>query len=205
MTSIITSPADMINLALGRIGYGDRIGSIYEGSKAAKQAIDIYSQTRDELLREGDYGFAERNVSMTLLKQAPAGGYFPPNQWNGMNNPPPPWAFEYQYPSSCLKVRAVKPVPLFVQNFDPQPNVFAVENDNFFTPPQKVILCNIPNAMLVFTGQITDPTTWEADFISAFAAELGLRLAPVLANMDAAKFEAADAAQAEARADAEEG
>ena len=112
-------------------------------------ALRIYSETRDEMLRAFDWGFAERNINMTLLKSAPAGGYFPPNVWNPVTNPPPPWAFEYGYPSDCLKVRSVKPVPMFVQNFDPQPNVFAVENDNALNPAQKVILCNVPSAMLV--------------------------------------------------------
>lgn len=205
MVAIITSPEDAINLALGRIGKSDSIGSIFEGSMAARQALNIYSQTRDEMLRAVDYGFAERNVNLTLLKQAPATGYFPPNAWNGTVNPPPPWVFEYTYPDDCLKVRSIKPVPLFVMNFDPQPNVFAVENDNYFVPSRKVILCNVPGAMMVYTGQITDPTRWESDFIDAMAGKLALRLAPVLANMDAAKFEASDAAQSTATAEMREG
>lgn len=205
MAQVITSPADMINLALGRIGYRDRIGNIFEGSAAAKQAIDVYSQTRDEMLRATDYGFAERNVSLTLLKQAPDTGYFPPNVWDGTQNPPPPWVYEYAYPDDCLKVRAVKDVPLFVMTFDPQPNVFAIENDKYFTPAKKVILCNVPDAMLVYTGQVTDPTLWEADFIEAFAAGLARRLAPVLATMDIAKFEAGDEAQASSTAERAQG
>ncbi len=205
MVAIISSPADMVNLAAGRIGFADRIGSIYEGSKLAKQAMDIYSQTRDEMLRAVDYGFAEQNIQLTQLKAAPDGGYFPPNLWDGTVNPPPPWIFTYAYPDTCLKVRSIKPIPLFVMNFDPQPNVFTIQNDNYYTPSRKVILCNVPDAMGVITGQITDPTRWEVDFIEAFAAELGRRLAPVLANMDAAKFAAADAAQATAVAAAQEG
>ena len=205
MVNIITSPADIVNLAASRIGFGDRIGSIYEGSKLAKQAMDVYSQTRDEMLRAVDYGFAEQNVSLALLKQAPAGGYFPPNLWDGTVNPPPPWVYSYAYPDDCLKVRAIKPIPLFVMDFDPQPNVFTIENDQYFVPSRKVILCNVQSAMLVYTGQITDPTRWEVDFIEAFAAELARRLAPVLANMDVAKFAAADAAQATATADSREG
>lgn len=205
MASVITNPSDLINLSLGRIGFEHAIGSLYEGSKAAKQALRLYSETRDEMLRAVDYGFAERNVQMTLLKQAPAGGYFPPNLWNPAVNPPLPWIFESAYPQDCLKVRSVKPVPLFVLNFDPQPNVFAVENDNSFNPPQKVILHNVPNALLVYTGQITDPATWESDFVDALASKLALRLAPVMANMDAAKMEASDAAQSTAVAEEREG
>lgn len=205
MPAITLSAVDVVNLGLVRIGYADRIGSMFEGSKAAKAALDIYSQTRDALLREGDYGFAERNVAMTLLKQAPVGGYFPPNVWNGTVNPPPPWTYEYTYPADCLKVRSVKPIPLFVQNFDPQPNVFAVENDAFFNPNQKVILCNVPNAMLVYTGQVTNPDVWENDFVEEFADALAKRLSPLLASADMAKLSAAEEMAAKATADATEG
>jgi|ERR1700761_25095 len=203
MPLALSSPSDIINLSLTRIGYkGDRVGSLYEGSEASKYALDIYAQTRDQMLRAGDWGFAERNVNLTLLKQAPASGYFPPSSWDGTVNPPPPWRYEYAYPQDALKVRSVKPVPMFVMDFDPQPRPFAVENDNYFVPSQKVILTNVPNAQLVYTGQVTDPQVWEADFVDALSALLGRLLAPVLLNMDAAKFAAADAAQAEEKADA---
>lgn len=206
MALSLSSPADILNFTLTRIGYkGDRVGSLYEGSPAAKVALDIYAQVRDEMLRNGDWGFAERNVNMTLLKQARPGGYFPPNPWDGTQNPPPPFLFEYAYPDDCLKVRAIKSVPLFVMNFDPQPVVFRIENDQYYTPSRKVILCNIADAQLVYTGQVTDPLLWEADFLDAFSAELGLRLAPTLANMDVAKFEAADSANSTAKADTTQG
>lgn len=204
-TVAIQSPADLLNVALRRIGYKLRVASLFEGSLAAKQALDIYAQTRDELLRTNDWGFAERNVAMTLLKSAPVGGYVPPAVWNPAVNPPIGSLFEYGYPGDCLKVRAVKPPPLFVPNFDPQPNVFTITNDNYFTPAQKVILCNVPNAILVYTGQITDLTTWEADSISMFADELGKGLAPALVNMQAAQMIAAEGVQSKAVAEMNQG
>jgi hypothetical protein len=205
MGAIITNPADVVNLAMVKLGRNERVGSLYEGSKWAKAALSIYGQTRDALLRAADYGFSERNVNATPLKQAPAGGYTPQNPWNGANNPPPPWVYEYQYPSDALKIRSVKPIPIFVMNFDPQPKVFAIENDNSFTPAQKVILCNVPNAQLVYTAQVTDPTTWEVDFVDEFADALARGMALALANMETAKFVAAEEGQAVATAMAEEG
>src|SRR5271169_62339 len=97
MALVIQNPEDVINLALIRIGKKDSIGSIYEGSEAAKIALRIYSETRDEMLRSFDWGFAERNINLTLLKFAPPNGYFPPNAWDPTQNPPPPWQFEYGY------------------------------------------------------------------------------------------------------------
>ncbi len=192
MTTSITSPADAVNLALTRIGYkGRRVGNLFDGSEAASTALDIYGQTRDSMQRDNDYGFCERNLTLTLLKQATAGGYFPPNGWNGTTNPPPPWFFEYAYPDDCLKIRSIKPVPLFVQNFDPRPIVFTIENDRYYTPPRRVILCDVEDAMAVYTGRVTDPTSWDVSFAEAFCDALGRRLAPTLANMDASKFQAA--------------
>jgi hypothetical protein len=205
MPASVTSPADMINLSLRRIGYKLRVGSLYDGSNAAKTALDIYAQTRDAALVENDWDFAERNITMTLLKSAPVNGYVPPNVWNPATNPPPGYLFEYAYPSDSLKVRAVKPVPLFVVNFDPQPNRFFLANDNYFTPTQKVILCDVPNANLVYTGQVTDPTVWEPGFIEALAAALGRRLVPSLMGLNAIQPAAADEQQSLAIASVEQG
>jgi len=205
MPNVVTSPEDLINLTLARIGWKGRIGSIWEGSVAAKKVLDVYSQTRDELLRASDWDFAERNVDLTMLKQAPVGGYIPPTTWNPTNYPALPWMFSYTYPSDCLKVRALKPSPLFIPNYAPVYWRWSVENDQTYTPPQKVILCNVPIAVLTYTGQITNPLDWEADFTETFAATLGQRLAPALVGLDPAKLEAQDAGQQMALSETERG
>lgn len=204
MPASVTSPADVVNLALQRIGYKGRVGNLYDGSAAANDALDIYAQTRDELLRQNDWGFAEITQVLTLLKQALA-QYIPPVVWDPVFHPAPPWYYEYEYPSNCLKIRAVKSVPMFRPNFDPQPNVWSVANDNVTSPRKRVILCNVPNAILVFTGQVTDPTLWDVDFIEAFAAALGRRLAPALVSMEAARLIAADEAATKQIAEMEQG
>jgi len=200
MTSVVTSAEDVINLSLVRIGYEGRVNNLFEGTKQATAALNIYGQTRDEMLRAFDWSFAERNVGMTLIKQAPAGGYFPPNTWTNAY-PPVPWLFEIQYPSDCLKVRAVKNVPIFVPDFDPQPYQFSVDNDNALAEPSKVILCNVYPGLVVYTGQITNPLDWEPDFTEALAASLGRRLAPVLVGLQAGQVAAQDEQQSDAVAE----
>lgn len=187
----IRSVSDELNYALTRIGYKKRIGSLFDGSDAAQQALDIYAQTRDEKLREFDYDFAQRTIALTLLKSAPAGGYFPPNLWDPTTMPPQGMRFEYAWPADCLKVRLIKPASLFVINADPTPNPFQISNDNYLTPPQRVILSNVPDAIASYTGQVTDPATWDVAFCDALAASLGARLGAVLGNMDGAKMAAA--------------
>lgn len=193
MVASIQNPADAVNAALIRIGHKLTIGSLYDGSDAANAAINIYGQTRDQMLRDGDWSFARRDIAISATKVAPQGGYFPPTAWDPTTSPPPGFLYQYPYPADCLKVRSIRPAPLFAQNFDPQPNVFSTPNDNMLVPPAKVIACNIgPNAVLTYCGQVTDPTQWEATFAEGLIAELARRLAVALANMDAAKMEAAD-------------
>ena len=186
MPSSLQSPADIVNAALAQIGYKDRVANLYEGSKAAKNALDIFGQTRDQLLRMGDWSFAQREVNGTLIKSAPPGGYVPPIVWTELSYPPLPWQYEYMYMPDCIKVRAVKPTLILIPNFNPQPYLFRIANDS----GQRVILSNVPNAVITYVGQVTNPTDMPPDFVEAFIAALGRRLAPVLSTMDAVKLEA---------------
>lgn len=190
----VNSPEDVINLVLRRIGHPLRIGSIYDGSVAAKASLDVYGQTRDELLRELKPDFARREVNLTLLKSAPVNGYIPPVAWDPTVNPPLPWLFEYAYNADMIEVGSVRAAPLFLPNFDPQPNSFETANDNAFNPAQKVILTNVANAVATYTGRITNPATWEAGFVEALVGSLARRLAVSLSDPKLLEFEAKDEA-----------
>lgn len=188
----VQNPADLANLALVRMGYKLTVGSLFDGSRAASKILNVYAQTRDAALRNYDYDFAERTVALTLLKQAPATGYFPPTTWSAASYPPIGFAYEYAWPDDCLKVRAVKPPPMFLFNPDPQPNAFQISNDNGYTPARRVILCQVPSAIAVYTGQVTDPTTWDVAFVEYFAALLARHVAAGLVGLEGVKMEAAD-------------
>lgn len=206
MASVVTTVADVVNLALQRIGYVGRIGNIYEGSAAAKAALDVYSQTRDAKLREGDWPFASRTIAATLLKSAPVGGYIPPNGWNPATNPPQPWKYEYTYPDDCLELRACKPAAYFVPNFQPQAYLFAIANDANYSPARRVILSNVADALLIYTAQVTNPATWPPDFVEAFADTLGKLLAPeLMKSLEMAKAEAGQEAVNTAQAQTRQG
>lgn len=193
MANAITGPADVVNLALRRIGYKRRSNNLYDGSDASNVALDIYSQTLDALLRDGNWGFAQRMVNGAMLKAAPVGGYFDA-PWDPVTYPPMPWQYSYQLPTDYLKIRSVRPQPGFLVNVDPTPTLMDVVNDNGYTPPRRVLVCNVPSAVIVYTAQVTDPTQWAVDFIEAFAAALARRLAPSLADLSVEKIEAQDEA-----------
>jgi hypothetical protein len=146
LPSSVASVEEICNLAFDACGYPQSIGSILEGSKGARIALRLYGQTRDALLRAKDYTFAERVTTLVT---------------NGQTAPEP-WLYEYTWPSDCLKIRQVYPLnPGTFPILDPRPQLQTDYNDGRTTPASKAILANISPAALVYTGQITDFTTWD--------------------------------------------
>lgn len=205
MTAVIQSPAQVINYALRKAGFKNRIGSLYDGTDAAKTALDIYGQMRDAMLATGEWDFAQRTVVGTLLKQAPSN---PPsyivNPWTPAY-PALPWAYEYAYPIDAVQIRAVKQQPVSIPNFDPRYHNFEVSNDEGYTPPAKVVLCNVKNAIIVYAGQVTNPSEWNVAFLDALADRLADPLARVLTDMDHAKMAAMEKQGSVVEADKERG
>jgi hypothetical protein len=205
MTTSINSPAGVCNYALRKAGFKVRLGSLFDGSDHAKVCLDIYGQTRDRMLATGEWDFAQRTIAGVLLKQAPT---FPPSYittaWTPAY-PALPWAYEYAYPSDAVQVRGVKRQPAFIPNYDPRFERFEITNDDGFSPPRKVILCNIPMAVIVYAGQITNPAEWNVAFLEAVADALADPLARVLTTLDNAKMAAMEEVQSKTTADMERG
>jgi hypothetical protein len=182
MVASVQSPADIVNLGLSRSGNSERVGNLYDGSEFSKRALSLYSQTRDALLREADWGFPRRDIELTLLKVAPAGGYVPGfTAWNPAANPPRPYQFEYAYPSDCLMLRALRPPTIFQPNFTPTPQNWEIANDAVAvagqaTAPGRVILCYLGDAIATYCGQVTDMTQWDVGFVEAVANEIARAL-----------------------------
>lgn len=182
------SVEDLVNQALVEIGYPERIASIEEGSKASIAALEVYGQTRDELLDIGEWPLARRaNIPLVLLKgPPPAGGYNPTQPWS-VQYPPPGWLYEYAYPDDMLNLGAILPPPSLMFEMDPKPATWRVDNDNSLidrngaaTVQTKVILSNVKGALAVYIGQVTDPALWEPGFTSLVVRRLGEKLARAL-------------------------
>lgn len=205
MATSLSSATDVVNASLTRIGWKRPIGNLHDGSDAAQMALQIYGQTRDALLRDGSWGFAQREIILTAIKTAPA-SYVPGvTPWDPSLYPQIGARFEYAYPTDALKIRSVRPVPIFVPNYDPRPWSFSIANDNYYTPARRVILTNLENAIAVYTGRVADPTSWQVDFTEALVEALGERLAPALTTLDMAKAEAAESRGDKAMAQMEQG
>lgn len=197
MPTSLSSPADVVNAALARVGYKQFVGNLHDGSMASQVALQIYGQTRDDMLKGGDWDFASRTATLALIKSAPVGGYIPGfTPWDPVTYPPLGYRYEYGYPADCLEVRSVRPTPIFVTNADPRPWPFRISNDNNYMPARRVVLTNLGDAVAVYTGRVVDLTTMPVDFVQALVETLAEPMGVALNAMDAAK-----AAAVESRAD----
>lgn len=176
---MVLAVEDLCNQALRRVGYHTPIGWIYEGSPAARAAVELYGQTRDNLLGSRDWDFARQAVTLLLLKTAPVGGYGL-TPWSTAY-PPVPWIYEYAFPANCIQVRSVRPTPVMIPEFDPKPNIFVAANDAALG--QKVVLTNLANATAVITRQLTDPAQWDdANFVEALVDALAVQFQQAFAG-----------------------
>ncbi len=162
MPASASSPEDIVNIALAKVGYKLRVGSLTtEGTLHAKKALDIYAQTRDALLRAGDFGFSKQIIAATATGQPP----------------PFPWSAEYAYPQTCLKVRQIFDASYVAAPNDPLPYDWEIGNNSL---GNRVVWCDARGATFVVTSQITNPVQWDTLFVRMFADDLARTLVPVL-------------------------
>lgn len=152
---------NLVNQALDAIGFPKHIAEFYEGSPAARVALEVYAQTRDELIQSGDWAFALAEVALNTNGQTP----------------PTPWSYEYNYPPDCVRIRYIRPGALVggTRTNDPQPILFRPFNDQRI--PAQAILCDITPATLIYSRSIIDPGEWDDGFTQAYIASLAEKLA----------------------------
>lgn len=179
----------LCNEALRTLGVPKRIGSAYEGSEVAKACLEVFSQTRDQLIRSGDWDFARRtNVALSQIKgPPPVYGFGPWQPWTPAF-PPPGWNYEYAYPSDCLKFAAIVPLPTTYPILLPRAANWRVDDDGFdatgtpLAQPVKVVLSDMPGALAVYYARVANPALWDAGFTQTFIDALSDALAVPLAK-----------------------
>lgn len=196
---------DIMNQGLRAGGVQKRIEDYFEGSDAARTALELYGQARDELLDAKDWSFSRRTAPLTVLKgPPPAGGYNFAQPWSNLY-PAPGFLYEYAYPSDCMDLRAIIPMPGLMPDLDPRPAVWRVDNDPTpivsgdppvaSGPEAKVIFTNVTNAMAVYRSRVTNPAIFDPGFTAALVALLGKRFAVAFgADVNAQREDSAEAA-----------
>lgn len=198
-----TDVNDIMNQGFRAAGLPIRIQDYFEGSDGARVALELYGQSRDELLDREDWSFSRRTAPLSLLKGPPPdGGYSFSQPWSNLY-PAPGFLYEYLYPSDCLDVRAILQQPGPMPDTDPLPAEWRVDNDptpNIVDdvavgPADKVIYCNITDALLVYRARITDPRVFDTGFTASLVASLGKKFAVAFgADVNTAREDAVEAA-----------
>jgi hypothetical protein len=160
-------------MALSHIGSEARVASISppDGSVEAGHCATFYDLARTELLEPGNWAFALKRASLAQV-----------------TNPSTVWAYAYAKPADCQRpLRILRPsiaVTVFTQDMVVQPHT----DDRGSAPYDvegQVILTNEPDAVLVYTQDVTDTTKFTASFTSTFSYLLGSYLAgPILKGTD---------------------
>lgn len=210
----MSSEVEICNMALQAMGSRSTIASLSEDSNEAINCNILFTPTRDELLQMAQWNFARRTKALGLLKALPG---TPENttsitttEWSS-DWPPPPWLYEYAYPSDCISARYVVgqslgAVPAGL-NASPlaggRPKRFAIAGDIDASESSiVVILTNTPQAVLIYTGRITQTAVWGASFTQAMVRVLAAKLSMPLAGdktLMTINYKAANAAILSAR------
>src|SRR5258707_13300023 len=110
----MNTKTDIVNLALQAFGSRTAVTDaelLANSTNEAIQATLTYANTRDSLLRMAPWDFAKTTLNMFLISAPPGPPENTPpatNLWQP-GQPPPPWAYEYQYPADCLRACWIVP------------------------------------------------------------------------------------------------
>lgn len=165
------------NAALDTIGYKRHIGSIYDGTPAARVAVDVWGQTRDETLSAVKPDWARKDATLVVKRQAPADFYQSVN-WSNIY-PPFPYLFSYSYPADCLVPLQVKPRP-FIASAPWRPRYIPYREAIDAVDGTNVILTNQTSAALIYIAQILDVTKWHDEFTALIIQSLAQKFQPLV-------------------------
>lgn len=196
MTSNAIDEVKISNLALSRVGSTQQITSFQDGSTEAAQCLIWYPQSRDALLADFPWPWAESYMNLAQV----AG----PEIDNQVANAQ--WLRTYRYPSDCLKLRRLTATPQPNSSSIPQttgspgfpyvvdptkrsdgqpfPFPFAIGHD---VEGRLIMTDNNgwgAGITAVYTAAVEDPTQFATDFADTLAWRLAADLAMGLSFSD---------------------
>lgn len=158
---------DICNLALRHITVGKTIASLTERSAEAIACNALYPQVRDETLRDFEWPFATAVESLALVGTSMAPG----------------WAFTYQYPADCIRIRQLTN-PILCGHRLPLDIAYRLRTSGTDT----LIDTNLEEASAEYTVRADDPSRYPPDFVQTVALLLASYLAPSITGGDPGKL-----------------
>ena len=146
----------IINQSLDMVGYKRHIGSIWDGSAAARVALNAYAETRDEVLAMQPWMFARAfaTLSTSAVLTPPVGLRV--------------WA----RPANAIVILDVY-----------QSTLMTSEPTRWFEryhADTRLILTSFLSAEAAMTQRVLDPDDWSPDFTSVVIQALARKLAPLV-------------------------
>ncbi len=160
---VFISPVGIANLAISHVGGTALVESFTESGEEARQIRTHYDQSRREVLEAYDWTFARFRRGAALHGDTISTTATDP--WAGE------WAFRYQYPDNCIRVRKIQNVNSPPDDASP----FDIELSE--SGQEKTIFTDVEDAVVVYTADITDTPLFAPTFITAFALLLGSKIA----------------------------
>lgn len=110
----MTTETDIVNRALQTLGTRTTVTDVELATESSNEAIQanlILTQFRDDLLRMAPWDCAYNYANLTYITSAPGTpeNTSPATMLWQKGQPPPPWAYEYQYPVDCLRAQMIVP------------------------------------------------------------------------------------------------
>src|SRR5260370_11432974 len=107
--SLMTTQTDMVNRALQTCGSRTPVTATELANNSSNEAIQanlIYVPFRRRLLRLAPWSCAFQTATLTYITSVPGTpeNTSPATQLWAKGQPAPPWAYEYQYPTDCLRM-----------------------------------------------------------------------------------------------------
>ena len=175
----MASEVDICNLALSHLGDDATVASLDppEGSAQAEHCARFYPIARDSLLEMHAWGFATKRVQLAPLRSG----------W-------PEWDYAYAQPSDALNIIAILPSDATddysVGNarggaYVPQPYSCEVDGNG-----ADVIYTDQADAVLRYSGLVTDPTKFSPLFVMTLSWHLASMLAGPMIKGEAGASEA---------------
>lgn len=155
---------EIANMALGHIGVKRTIAALTDDEVDAQVLNSHYSSALETALAKVDWPFARRRVDLVAR----------------VGTAPLPWAYQFEYPDQTVSVRAVRIDDQAQQRPREDFIPFVIED----TDTGQIILCDVEEPTLIYTGNLTDTTKYPPDFSFYLSWVLAARIARPLAGGD---------------------
>jgi hypothetical protein len=150
------------NMALSHLLISRQVDDVEEDSQEANTCNLWFERVRNQVLRDHPWDFAERFAELALIEE----------------DPNHEWDYSYRVPTGFLAARRIA-VDGSRDTTNRIPYKVATDDDG------GVIWTDEPDAWLVYTAEITDPTLFPEDFAQALSLRLAWQIAKPLAASQA--------------------